>query len=313
VPAVRVLVTGAHGFVGTWLVRHLESCGDEVVGIDHEVEITDGPAVAEAIAVAAPEAVYHLAAFSHVGRSWDDRVDVVRVNVVGTAAVLDACRRLPRVPRVLVVSSAEVYGTVPVDRQPIGEDEVVAPMTPYGASKAAAEQLAVQAYLGDGVPVIRVRPFNHVGPGQSEAFVVAALAARIARAERSGARAVPVGNLDVRRDMTDVRDVIRAYRLLVQHGEPGQVYNVCSGRALAVRDLADQLVALVGGEIDLQVEADLVRPTDVPVVRGDPGRLRAATGWEPEVDTERTLRDVLEEWRRRVAAEPAQAGPTPAR
>lgn len=302
---MRALVTGARGFVGTWLVPHLRQCGDQVVGIDHEVEITDAEAVWRAVEAARPEAVYHLAAFSHVGRSWEQRVVVTEVNVVGTAAVLDACRRMAEPPRVLLVSSAEVYGVVPEARQPIRETEPLAPMTPYAASKAAAEQIAVQAWLGDRLPVVRARPFNHIGPGQSEGFVVSALAARIARAERDGARVLRVGNLDARRDMTDVRDVVRAYRLLVERGEPGQAYNVCRGDAVAVETLARRLLGLAGTDLELQVDPALVRPTDVPVVQGDSTALRQATGWEPELDLDATLAAVLDDWRRRVADEPA--------
>lgn len=296
---MRAFVTGGRGFVGTWLVDHLRQAGDDVVAVDREVEITDPHEVGRAMAAARPDAVYHLAAFAHVGQSWEDRTEVTRVNVVGTSAVLDAARRCDQPPRVLLVSSAEVYGMVPADRQPISEEEPLAPVTPYAATKAAAEQLGIQAHLGDRLPVIRVRPFNHIGPGQSEAFVVAALASRIVAAERHGGGPIVVGNLSARRDMTDVRDVVRAYRLLVEHGQPGQVYNVCSGRAVAVEEIARRLLVLAGGGLTLQVDPDLVRPTDVPVVRGDPGRLQAATGWAPAVDLDDTLQAVLDHWRER--------------
>lgn len=297
---MRAFVTGGRGFVGSWLVDHLRRSGDHVVAVDREVDVTDAVAIADAVASARPDAVYHLAAFAHVGRSWDERSEVTRVNVVGTAAVLDACRRCPTPPRVLLVSSAEVYGVVPAERQPIGEDEPMAPVTPYAASKAAAEQLAVQAALGDDLPVVRVRPFNHIGPGQSDAFVVAALAARIVAAERDGAGTVTVGNLSARRDMTDVRDVVRAYRLLVEHGDQGSVYNVCSGRAVAIEELARGLMALASGDLQLQVDPALVRPTDVPVVQGDRRRITAATGWAPEVPLDETLQAVLDDWRQRT-------------
>lgn len=301
---MRVFVTGGRGFVGTWLVEHLRRCGDEVVAVDREVEITDPGAVGSAMVAARPDAVFHLAAFAHVGRSWDDRAEVARVNVVGTAAVLDAARRCEQPPRVLVVSSAEVYGVVPPQRQPITESEPLAPVTPYAASKAAAEQLAIQAHLGDGLHVVRARPFNHIGPGQSDAFVVSALASRIVEAQRVGGGPITVGNLSARRDMTDVRDVVRAYRLLVLQGEAGEAYNVCSGRALAVSDIAERLLALAGGGMRLEVDPALVRPTDVPVVRGDPRRLVTATGWEPEVPLDDTLRAVLEDWRARRDGQP---------
>lgn len=301
VPVVRAFVTGAGGFVGTWLVAHLRSCGDEVVAVDRDVDVTDAAAVRRAVADARPDAVYHLAALSHVGQSWDDPAAVLRVNTLGTAAVLDACCRLPASPAILVVSSAEVYGQVAVDRQPIDEDTPLAPVTPYAASKAAAEMLAIQAHLGNGLRVVRVRPFNHVGPGQSDAFVVAALASRIIAAQTSGADCLTVGNLGARRDLTDVRDVVRAYRLAVEHGEPGAVYNVCSERAVSIDEVAQRLLVAAGADLRLDVDPALFRPIDVPVVVGDHTRLRAATGWSPVIDLDATLAAVLDEQRHRAA------------
>ncbi|MDA8072566.1 MAG: GDP-mannose 4,6-dehydratase [Actinomycetota bacterium] len=297
---MRALVTGAGGFVGKWLVEHLRDQGDEVVAVDRDVDVTDTSAVRTAVLDALPAAVYHLAALSHVGQSWDDPSAVVHVNTVGTSTVLDACARCPDLPTVLVVSSAEVYGRVASSRQPISEDEPLAPVTPYAGSKAAAEMLAVQAHLGRGLPVVRVRPFNHVGPGQSEAFVVPALATRIVAAQRNGAPTIAVGNLSARRDLTDVRDVVRAYRLAVVHGIPGAVYNVCSGTSPSIDEVARSLLRLAGAELDLEVDPTLARPADVPVVRGDPGRLHAATGWVPRYALEQTLTDVLDDCRRVV-------------
>ena len=298
---MRAFVTGGKGFVGAWLVEHLRASGDEVVAVDRDVDVTDAAAVRRALVGAEPDAVYHLAAFSHVGRSWDDRTAVVSVNTVGTAAGLDACLRCPTPPRVLVVSSAEVYGEVPADRQPIDEDQPMRPVTPYAASKAAAEMLAVQAYLGDGLPVVRVRPFNHIGPGQADSFVVPALAARIIAAQRGGKGELTVGNLSARRDLTDVRDVVRAYRMLMAGGgEPGAVYNVCSGRAAAIEEIANRLLALAGASLELRPDPDLMRPVDVPVVQGDGTRLAGATGWGPIVGLDATLLDVIEEQRRRA-------------
>jgi GDP-4-dehydro-6-deoxy-D-mannose reductase len=167
----------------------------------------------------------------------------------------------------------------------------------------AADALAHQAFLGYGLGVVRVRPFNHIGPGQSEHFVAPALAGRIARAERDGADHLPVGNLTPRRDLTDVRDVVRAYRLLVEHGEPGGVYNVCSGVAVTVQELADRLLAMTDHPLRLEADPDLMRPVDLPVLRGDPGRLQATTGWAPEIPLEQTLRDLLDDLRARVRLE----------
>jgi GDP-4-dehydro-6-deoxy-D-mannose reductase len=298
---VRALVTGAKGFVGSWLTAHLVESGDDVVAIDHEVDITDGEALRAAVVDAAPDVVYHLAALTSVGRSWTDPSEVFRVNAVGTLYLLEAARSCAHPPRVLVTSSAEVYGAVPPDLLPVTEGAPLAPVTPYAASKVAAEYLGVQAYLAHGLPVLRMRPFNHVGPGQSSAFVVSALAERIVEARRAGAESIVVGNLTARRDLTDVRDVVRAYRLLAERGVAGEVYNVCSGRDIAIADVALQLQSLAGVELRFDLDPALSRPVDVPVVRGDYAKLHEATGWEPRLSLERTLLDVLEQWSERAA------------
>ncbi len=290
---MRAFVTGAGGFVGSWLVEHLRACGDEVVVTDREVDVTDSAAVREAISEAEPEAVYHLAALTHVGRSYDDPTPVVAVNTLGTLSVLEAARASEPKPRVLIVSSAEVYGAVTEGDLPLNEESPLAPMSPYAASKVAAEFLGVQAHLAHGLEVIRVRPFNHVGPGQSTHFAVPALASRIVRAIGDGESWIPVGNLAAKRDLTDVRDVVRAYRLLVLEGIPGSVYNVCSGRAVAIEEVTRRLLELSGADLELRTDPSLVRPIDVPVLEGDPGMLERRTGWRPEIELDRTLTDVL--------------------
>jgi GDP-4-dehydro-6-deoxy-D-mannose reductase len=293
---VRALITGGRGFVGTWLARHLAEQGDEVVAIDKETDIADIDALAPVVAEAAPGVIYHLAALTHVGESWAHPEAVLGVNVLGTAAILAAARALPDPPTVLVVSSSEVYGAVRPEELPVTEDQPVAPVTPYAASKAAAEQVALQAWRGFGQAVIVARPFNHVGPGQADSFAVSALARRILAARRTGARQLTVGSLTPRRDFTDVRDVVRAYRLLVERGEAGRVYNVCSGRAVAISEIADGLLGLAGCQLELVADPALLRPIDVPVLRGDPHRLHRVTGWEPEISLEDTLADVLAYW-----------------
>jgi GDP-4-dehydro-6-deoxy-D-mannose reductase len=306
---MRAVVTGGLGFVGRHLVAHLWASGDEVTAIDHHgdrpVDITDGPSVARAVAEMRPEAVYHLAGWADVGASWSDPLGALRVNAEGTLNVLRACEGAA-VDRVLAVVSADVYGIVDEAELPLTETSPLRPTSPYAASKVAADALALQAYLGHGLGAIRVRPFNHLGPGQSEQFVAPALAARIARAERDGADTIRVGNLSARRDITDVRDVVRAYRLLVQAGEPGEVYNVCSGRDVSIQDLADQLVALARRPITLAPDPALLRPVDLPVLRGDASKLRAATGWTPEIPMEQTLVDLLDDMRSRISDEARQ-------
>ncbi|MGI8686499.1 MAG: GDP-mannose 4,6-dehydratase [Acidimicrobiales bacterium] len=294
---MRGYVTGGAGFVGRWLAAHLEKAGDEVLAPGAEVDVTDAPAVARSMAAAAPDAVYHLAGLAHVQRSWDEPAEYLRVNAGGTLNVLEAARACAVAPLVLVISSAEVYGGVRPEQLPVGEDEPMRPVSPYAASKAAAELVAVQAHLGRGIAAVRARPFNHAGPGQAPTFAIPAFARRIVEAQRDGAGELRVGNLSARRDIVDVRDVVRAYRLLVEHGEPGEAYNVCTGSSVEVGELVERLLALAGADLRLEPDPALLRPVDVPELRGDPSRLRAATGWEPEIPLDETLRAVLEEAR----------------
>jgi GDP-4-dehydro-6-deoxy-D-mannose reductase len=293
---MRALITGGKGFVGHWLAAHLKDCGDEVVVVDVETDVADGVALRKVVTEAAPEAIYHLAALTHVGESWDNPSQVLRVNVIGSAELLAAARALAVPPTVLVVSSAEVYGVVTPDQLPLSEATPTAPATPYAASKLAAEAVALQAWRGYGQPVLVVRPFNHIGPGQSPNFAVPALAKRIVEARKSGATALSVGTLTTRRDFTDVRDVVVAYRLLVQHGQPGTIYNVCSGKDVAIADVAAELLTLAQADLELVTDPALVRPVDVPVLQGDAGRLQAATGWVPSIPLATTLADVLASW-----------------
>ncbi len=293
---MRALITGGKGFVGQWLAAHLKDRGDEVAVIDIETDVADGPAVRRVMADVEPDAIYHLAAMTHVGESWDSPSQVLRVNVLGTAEILAAARALPVSPRVLVVSSAEVYGVVDPDQLPLDEDTPTAPASPYAASKLAAEAVALQAWRGYGQPVIVVRPFNHIGPGQSPNFFVSALAKRIVDARRSGADSLRVGTLTTRRDFTDVRDVVAAYRLLMEKGSPGGVYNVCSGIDIAMSEVAALLLELAGADLRLETDPSLVRPVDVPVLRGDAGRLHDAAGWQPVIPLATTLADVLASW-----------------
>jgi GDP-4-dehydro-6-deoxy-D-mannose reductase len=298
---VRALVTGAAGFVGRHLVSWLQEAGDDVVETDRHqgLDILDPDALRSFIADVGPEVVFHLAGQADVGGSWTSPVQTFRINAEGTMNVLLACVEAG-VGRVMAVSSADVYGRVREEDLPIGEDTALRPVSPYGASKAAADLIALQAHLGHDLAVIRTRPFNHLGPGQSDRFVGSALASRIARNELDGSEEVPVGNLSPRRDFTDVRDVVRAYRLVAERGAPGAAYNVCSGRDVAIQDLADRLVAMADGPMRLVPDPDLARPVDTPVLRGDPTRLRAATGWQPQIPLDQTLADVLDDWRKRV-------------
>lgn len=291
---MRALVTGANGFVGRHLVAHLRDSGDEVV--ESAIDITDRDRFASHMADVAPDVVYHLAAQADVGGSWHDPIQTLRINVEGTVNVLDAAVGAG-VRRLLAVTSADLYGPVSEEDLPLTESQPVRPVSPYGASKAAADIMCVTAGAAHDIEVVRARSFNHLGPGQNDKFVASAIAGRIVANEISGDTTVRVGNLLARRDFTDVRDVARAYRLLMTNSRAGEVYHVCSGVDRPVKELADALVAMAAHPMTLEVDPELHRPVDLPVLRGDYSKINEETGWEPLVDLTTTLHDLLEFWR----------------
>ncbi len=289
---MRAVITGASGFVGHHLAAHLAAEHDAVVPFDHHVDVTDLGQLTRAFGTTAPQAIYHLAALSHVGASWDDPGEVVRVNVLGTCNVLAAARTAVPDATVLVVSSAEVYGAAAEDDLPLRETAPLRASSPYAASKAAAELFAQQAAAGWGQRVVIARAFNHIGPGQSPDFFVPAVARRLVEARGMQSRKVRVGNLSARRDFTDVRDVVAAYRALVVDGEAGETYNVCSGIDVRIGEVADALRHLIYEDAEFTEDPGLSRPLDIPVLRGDPSKLTRATGWRPRRSLDETLRDV---------------------
>lgn len=299
---MKALVTGSHGFVGPHLVEHLRASGDEVATADRSTgtDVLDAGSIRERLEAVQPEVIYHLAGFADVGASWDEPVEAFRVNAEGVLHTLVAARAAG-VRRVLVVSSADVYGRVEAADLPLREDQPLAPISPYGASKVAAEFLAIQAWLGHGLETVRVRSFNHIGPGQSPRFIAAAMAWRIAEAERDGSETVPVGNVTPRRDFTDVRDVVRAYRAAMVGGAPGEVYNVASGRDTSIDSLCRQLIDAAERPLRLEPDPDLQRPVDNPISVGDSTRLRDATGWAPQIPFATTIEDLLADARSRAS------------
>ena len=296
---MRALVTGSRGFVGQHLIAHLEGNGDEVRGIDREHDVTDECAMRDVFEEFKPDVIYHLAALTHVGDSWLQASEFTRVNVVGTQRVLDAAFQADPKSTTVLVSSAEVYGVVRPEDQPLRESFRVAPANPYSASKVEAERVAHEAWRRREQRVVVARPFNHLGPGQSTTFVVPALVGRLLDAAERGDEEISVGDLSTRRDFSDVRDVVRAYRLMAMLGATGEVYNVASGHDVAIADIAAQLVRLIAPGVRLVVDPALLRPVEIPVSRGSYEKLHETTGWSPSIALHASLSDVIDDIRAR--------------
>jgi len=299
---MKALITGSAGFVGQHLAEHLSNEGDEVFCSDLSVggpDLLDAAGITDLMSKIRPDYVYHLAGQADVKASWEDPLSTFRVNAEGTLNMLLACQ-LFNVKKVLCVSSAEVYGSVQKSELPITEKHVLNPSNPYAASKSAAEILCKQ--MGSpNFEIMRARSFNHFGPGQKENFVAAALAKRMLLAEQLGQPEITVGNLKTIRDFTDVRDVVRAYRLILTRGVGGNVYNVCSGIGREIQDLATALLSQIDSELDLKVDPKLHRPADTPVLIGDYSKLQKQTGWEPRIEFDQTIKDTIESTKALIA------------
>jgi GDP-4-dehydro-6-deoxy-D-mannose reductase len=310
----RILITGASGFVGRHLVHHLVQSGErEITGLSSRkrpdidgarllvCDLRDADLTTRVLQRHRPDVIYHLASQSHVPRAFSDPADTLITNAVGQINLFEGCRAAGIDPVIISVGSAEVYGAVSPGSIPIDENQPMAPNNPYASSKAAQDIYAAQYVASFGAKVVRVRPFNHVGPGQTDRFVVASFARQIAEVEAGRADPVVlVGNLEPIRDFLDVRDVVRAYRLLANADHAGDVFNVASGRGIRIRQILDMLVDRAECDIDVRVDPERLRPSDVPEFRGDATRLRSATGWEPLIPLEQTVQDVLDDWRARL-------------
>jgi GDP-4-dehydro-6-deoxy-D-mannose reductase len=306
---VTILVTGAAGFAGSHVVQALAATGDVVawrratpppdeiapLATWQQVDLLDRDEVRAAIQRLKPEAVYHCAGAPNVAHSWRDTVTPLSSNVLATHRLLDALRRTGSRCRIVIPGSATVYAP---SMEPLTEQSPVAPASPYAVSKLAQEQLGLRAAGEDGLDVIVTRSFNHTGPRQSAAFAAPSMARQIALIE-SGvvAPVIKVGNLDAQRDLTDVRDVVRAYMALMEKGASSTVYNVSSGFARSMRSVLEALIARARVTVHIETDPSLLRPSDTPVQRGDSARLRAATGWRPEIPFDQTLDDLLTYWR----------------
>ncbi len=319
--AMRALITGVTGFVGAHLTEYLlsarpdaelfglrrwSSSSDEVAGLANVVRMVDGdlldaPSLLRALQASRPEVIFHLAASSSVASSWDTPTEMMQVNVLGTLHLLEAMRQLDLDATVVLACSAESYGEVAPASLPIDEDQPFRPVSPYAVSKAAVDMLAYQYYQTFRLRTVRLRLFNHCGPRQSDRFVISALARQIAEIEAEvRPPELHVGNLEARRDFVDVRDVARAYLLAATHGQPGEAYNVASGKGRSIREVLDHLLTLTDTVIDIVFDPARLRPAEIQALVGDGSRFHRTTGWEPTIPFEQTLFDVLSYWRRRV-------------
>ena len=295
----RVLVTGARGFVGRYLVEHLETAGAEVTGWgrDH-VDLLDRRAVSRAMADLRPSVVYHCAGAAHVGQSFSNVAETFAANVLGTHHVLDALRNAGVRARVLITGSSLVYRQS--DRA-LKEEDPTGPATPYAVSKLAQEMLGQRGIKEDRQQVLLTRPFNHIGPRQDPTYAAPSFAQQIAMIEKGRMRPeITVGNLDASRDLHDVRDTIRAYATIVERGEPGRIYNVCAGQAFKIRDVLDRLLAMSKVPVTVTVDPARYRPSDNLVLWGDRSRIERELGWKPEIPLDQTLSDLLDYWRKEV-------------
>jgi GDP-4-dehydro-6-deoxy-D-mannose reductase len=313
---MRVLVTGIAGFAGSHLAELLLQGGDEVCGTVFPGESTrnvegvkkhlrlvscdirDVDVVNGIIAEARPEEVYHLAAIAFIPDSIHAPRQTFETNLLGTMNLFEAATKLADPPRVLFVGSADEYGMVEKNELPITEQNPLRPTNPYSVSKASADMLAYQYAVSGRINVVRVRPFNHTGPRQSSQFVCSDFARQLVEVERK--RRPPeirVGNLRPKRDFTDVRDVVPAYRDLLRRGTSGEVYNICSGASVEIGEILTMLISASGGEVRVVEQSNRVRKSDAEEIRGSFGKLEQAVGWRPSIPLSRTLTDMLEYWR----------------
>jgi GDP-4-dehydro-6-deoxy-D-mannose reductase len=317
---MRILITGATGFAGSHLVDRLLAEGHELYALYHqqtthqalrtdarlhsvEGDLLDEASLVTAVSTARPDIIYHLAGQAYPARSWDTPALTIAVNSGGTANLLQAAVKWGR-PRVVVVTSAEIYGQIDPDELPLTEQTPPQPRHPYGVSKLAAGQLVNLYWERYQLPVVEARPFNHIGPRQALGFVVPDFASQLA-AIKLGQQppTMSVGNLEAQRDFTDVRDVVRAYTRLAERGQPGQAYLICSGQPVSIHYLLTTLAELAGVEIEIAYDPARMRPSDIPCLYGSYARLQRDTGWQPQIHLRQSLADALSDWVARLEAD----------
>ncbi|HEY0603202.1 MAG TPA: GDP-mannose 4,6-dehydratase [Herpetosiphonaceae bacterium] len=318
---MRALITGINGFVGGHLAEHLLAETDwQVFGTVREaelylpalrehieathVDLLDSAAVQRCIHAIRPDVVFHLAAQAHLPTSFRDPAGTLTSNILMQLHLFEAIRAAAIDPTIVVVGTGEEYGAVQAHEQPVNETTPLRPVNPYAVSKVAQDMLAYQYFAAHKLKTIRMRPFNHSGPRQEDRYAITGFAHQIARIE-AGLQppVVRVGNLQAQRDFTDVRDIVRGYRLAAERGEHGEVYNLGSGQPVAIQEILERLLSLSTTQIDVQPDPERMRPADVPVIACDATRFRERTGWQPQISLEQMLRDILDDWRGRVASE----------
>lgn len=263
-----------------------------------ECDLHDSSSVRRMMEHVQPDWIFHLAAQSYVLSSWHAPADTISNNIIGQLNILESMRELNINCRMLIAGSSEEYGLVNPDELPIKETNPLRPMSPYAVSKVGQDMLAYQYYMSYGFHLIRTRAFNHSGPRRGDVFVESNFAKQIVDIEKGRKEPiVRVGNLKAKRDFTDARDIVRAYCLAIEKGKPGDVYNLCSGKAISIQNLLDILVSKAGVEIKIEIDPNRLRPSDVPILLGDYTKFNKLTGWKPEIQLEKTLEDLLDYWR----------------
>ena len=317
---MKVLITGITGFVGSHLVDFLlEKGGIEVCGIERwrsrtenvehvkskikfeECDIRDASSVREIISKVKPDRIFHLAAQSFVPASWNAPAETLTTNIIGELNIFEAVRQIGINPHIQIAGSSEEYGMVYKNEVPIKETNPLRPLSPYGVSKVAQDLLGYQYHMSYKLNIIRTRGFNHTGPRRGEVFVCSTFAKQIARIEKGLQEPViRAGNLEAKRDFTDVRDMVRAYWLSLEKCKPGEVYNICSGKSWSIEEALNILLKASKTKIEIKEDPERMRPSDVPILEGDNSKFRKETGWKPEIPFEKTLEDLLNYWRERV-------------
>jgi len=315
----KALITGITGFAGSHLAELLLKEGFEVYGtirprsktdnIDliknrlnlFDADLMDSHSLYSIIVKIKPDYIFHLAAQSFVQTSWASPATTMEMNVIGSVHLFEAIRRAEIDPTIQIACSSEEYGLVYPNELPIKEDNPLRPQSPYAVSKVAMDYLGYQYFQSYKMKIIRTRGFNHTGPRRGEVFVTSNFAKQIAEIEKGKREPmIEVGNLEAKRDWTDVRDMVRAYLLAVQKGTPGEVYNICSEKTVRVGDMLEMLLKMSKVKVEIRQDPSRLRPSDVPVLLGDCTKFRKATGWKPEIPFEKTMEDLLNYWRERV-------------